>query len=112
MKFEIDESYICDITVREEWGMYDNIKLEDLTADQLITILKRKDRCSSTGSKDHPEFNKLREQLGQDGFIQIQQGSWNGDMVTKPFTLNGKKFKKNTRFPCGAAMKSHMKYMK
>ena len=112
MKFEIDESYVCDITVREEWGMYDNIKLEDLTADQLITILTGKDRCSSTGSKDHPEFAKLREQLGQDGFIRITRGSWNGDMVTKPFTLNGKKFKKNTRFPCGAAMKLHMIYMK
>ena len=79
---------------------------------QLITILTGKDRCSLTSSKDHPEFAKLREQLGREGFIRITRSSWNGDMVTKPFTLNGKKFKKNTRFPCGAAMKLHMIYMK
>jgi hypothetical protein len=112
MKFEIDESYVCDITVRKEWGMYDNINLEDLTSDQLIKILKGEDRCSSTGSDDHPEFAKLREQLGREGFIRITRSSWNGDMVTKPFTLNSKKFKKDTRFPCGAAMKYHLKYMK
>ena len=112
MKFEIDESYLCDITIRKEWGMYDNIKQEDLTPEQLFKIIKGDDRWSSIGCEDHPEFAKLREQLGHEGFIRIQRSSWNGDIVTKPFTLNGKKFKTNTRFPCGAAIKSHMKYMK
>jgi hypothetical protein len=112
MKFEIDESYMRDITIRKEWGVYDHIKHEDLTPDQLFRIIKGEDRCTSVGSEDHPEFAKLREQLGSDGFIRIQRSSWNGDMVTKPFTLNGKNFKKNTRFPCGAAMKSHIQYMK
>ena len=112
MKFEIDESYICDISFRKEWGLYDNLKAEDLTPDQLVKIIKGEDRCASIGSEDHPEFNKLREQLGSEGFIRIQRSSWNGDTVTKPFTLNGKKFKMNERFYCGAAMKHHLKYMK
>ena len=112
MKFEIDESYMCDVTIHEEWGAYDHIKQEDLKPYQLFKIIKGEDRCSSHRSDDHPEFKKLREQLGSEGFIRIQRSSWNGDMVTKPFTLNGKNFKKETRFPCGAAIKSHMKYMK
>jgi hypothetical protein len=110
MKFEIDESYMCDITIRKEWGIYDHINQTDLKPDQLFRIIKGEDRCTSVSSEDHPEFAKLREQLGSEGFIRIQRSSWNGDMVTKPFTLNGKKFKMNERFYCGAAMKGHMKY--
>lgn len=60
---------------------------------------------------DHPEFKLLREQLGQDGYIKIERSWWNGDQVTKPFTLNGKKFKTGDRFPCGAAMKTHMQFI-
>ena len=112
MHFEIDDSYICDISIVEEWGMYDNLKVEELTPDQLIKILKGKDRCRAISNKDHPEFAKLREQLGQDGYIKIERSWWNGDMVTKPFTLNGKNFEIGTKFPCGAAMKSHLKYIK
>ena len=110
MKFKIDESYLCNVTVREEWGVYDHIKQEDLTHEQLIKILKGEDRCSSTSSTDHPEFAKLREQLGSEGFIKIERAWWNDDQVTKTFTLNGKKFKIGEKFVCGAAMKGHMKY--
>lgn len=103
---------MCDVSIRKEWGVYDHIKHEDLEPYQLFNIIKGEDRCSSVNSEDHPEFNKLREHLGREGFIRIQRSSWNGDMVTKPFTLNGKNFKLETIFPCGAAIKSHMKYMK
>ena len=69
-----------------------------------------KDRCAAISNDDHPEFAKLREQLGQDGYIKIERSWWNGDRVTKPFTLNGTKFKAGEPFPCGAAMRSHMKF--
>ena len=110
MEFQIDEKFICDVTIRDEWGAFDHIDEEDLTAEQLITILKGEDRCSSVGSKDHPEFNKLREQLGRGGYIKIESSSWNGDRVLQPFRLNGVKFKIGEQFMCGAAMKSHLKY--
>ena len=110
MEFQIDEKYICDITIRKEWGVFDHITEEELSTEQLIKILMGKDRVSSISSEDHPEFNKLREQLGRDGFIRIQSGSWNGDRVLQPFSLNGVEFKIGEQFMCGAAMKSHLKY--
>jgi hypothetical protein len=112
MKFEIDENYMCSITIRKEWGMYDHIKYEDLTPEQLFKIIKNEDRCSLIGSDDHPEFKKFREKLSSDGYIKIERGWWNGDRVTKPFTMNGKKFKKDEKFPSACAMKGHLKYMK
>ena len=110
MDFQIDESYICDISIRKEWSIYDHIPKEEITPEQLIKMLEGKDRCSSISSEDHPEYNKLREQLGRDGYINIQSGSWNGDKVLQPFTLNGVEFKIGEQFMCGAAMKSHLKY--
>ena len=108
--FELDDQYICSITIRKEWGMFDHKK--DLTEDDLVKVLKGEDRCSSTSCEDHPEFNKLRETLGADGYISIWRGVWNGDTVLKPFTFNGYKFKKGEKFPCGAAMLIHLKYSK
>lgn len=61
------------------------------------------------GTKDHPEFNKLRISLFNDGFIKIEKGWWNGDRVLKPFTLNGYEFNINEQFPCAAAMKFRIK---
>jgi hypothetical protein len=110
MKFEIDESFLTSVNIYKEWSMFKG--KTDLTNDQLIKIIKGEDRCSSLSSDDHPEFKKLREQLGTDGYIEIERRWWNGDHVLKPFTLNGAKFKKGEQFPSGCAMPGHLKFSK
>lgn len=96
---------LCSITIHKEWGMYDHIPRDELKPEQLIKIIKGEDRCSSTGSDDHPDFKELRNTLEAQGFIQCQRNCWNGDRVLKPFTLNGARFKKGEKFCCGAAIK-------
>lgn len=96
--FTLDSEYITSITIFK-----DHIK--DLPEDEQMVAKLKGHVYSSTRTEDHPEFAKLREQLGADGFIKIERGWWNGDTVTKPFILNGKKFKKNDQFPCSAAIK-------
>ena len=104
MRFEIDEAYICDVIVRTE---YDLIKDRgNPTPEEFIKILKGWDKMVSTGSKDHDEFTKLRDQLEAEGYIKTVRNCWNGDTVLKPFYLNGWRFKKNHRFPCAAALKN------
>ena len=66
----------------------------------------------SIGSDDGPEFKALRNQLEELGYIKCQRGWWNGDRVVKPFQLNGLKFKKNEQFLSGAAMKSHLEFLR
>jgi len=105
MNFEIDMNSLCDVSIRKEWGMYDNIPLNELTPEQLIKILKGEDRCRSLSNHDHPEFAELRNKLEAEGFIKCQRNWWNGDRVLKPFTLNGARFRKNEKFCCGAAIK-------
>ena len=103
-QFYIDESFITDVTVRQE---YDFIKdRNNPTHEDIIKILKGHDKGYSIGSKDHDEFTKLRNQLESEGYIQCQRSWWNGDRVLKPFYLNGWKFKKNHKFPCASALKS------
>jgi hypothetical protein len=102
-KFEIKPEYLCQVTIKEEWSMYRG--RTDVTPEELIRIIKGEDRCSSISSDDHPEFKKLRDLLGKDGYIKIERGWWNGDRVLKPFILNGKVFKKDAQFPCGSAIK-------
>jgi len=111
-RFELDPAYLTDVVVRYSWSMYDRKKPEDLAPDEVFDILKGKDQCSSTGSQDHPEFAKLREQLGIDGYIEIQRGWWNGDRVLKSFVFNGAKFKKGEQFCCASAMAGHLKFAK
>jgi hypothetical protein len=110
--FEIDDVYLCDVVDRKEWGRYDHIPRDQITHEQLIEIIMGNDRCSTTGTKDHPEFAKLRDTLEEEGYIKCERGWWNGDKVLKPFTLNGAKFKEGEQFPSGCAMKGHLKYMK
>ena len=110
MDFYIDEAYLTDVMVRTEYPRYDDRK--DLTAEELISVIKNPQPSVSIGSKDHPEFTRLREQLERDGYIQVQRGWWNGDRVLKPFRLNDVEFKKNNQFPCAAAMKGHLKFTK
>lgn len=106
MDFTIDPAYLTDVTIHEEWNTYTKNGREP-TNEELLLILAGKGKCSTTSSADHPEFTKLREQLGELGYISIERGWWNGDRVEKPFTLNGLKFKVGAQFSCGAAMGIH-----
>ena len=112
MKIDIDPSFLTSVEIYKEWSMFGHIALEDLSPDQVFKIIKGEDRISTQSSEDHPEFTKVREQLCVDGYIRIQRSWWNGDKVIKPFTFNNKKFRKGEKFPCAAAMKGHLKYMK
>jgi hypothetical protein len=106
MDFTINPEYLTDVTIREEWNTYTkNGRVP--TAEEVLLILQGKGQCSVTSSADHPEFARLREQLGAEGYITIERGWINGDRVTKPFTLNGLKFKVGEQFSCAGAMGGH-----
>jgi len=110
MDFYIDKAYLTDIMVRTEYPRYDD--RTDLTAEELISIIKHPRPSVSIGSKDHPEFTQLREQLERDGYILVERGWWNGDRVLKTFRLNDVEFKKHNQFPCAAAMKHHLEFQR
>lgn len=99
--FEINEHYVDTVTVVRH--LYKDPK--NPTAQELVDTLAGTG-MSMTSSHDHPEFTKLREMLGHKGYIQIQEGWWNGDTVLKPFSLNGKRFTKGQTFPSAAAMQN------
>ena len=108
MEFTINPEYLTSVTIHNEWNTYTrNGRVP--TAEELILIIQGKGNCSTTSSADHPEFAKLREQLGELGYIHIQRGWWNGDSVLKPFTLNGRKFKIGAQFSSGSAMGTHLR---
>jgi hypothetical protein len=96
MNFTIIEEYCTDLVIRTPIVDPDPEK-------ELMNRLKYGESYS-VRSEDHPEFTKLREQLGKEGYITIERGWWNGDRVVKPFTLNNKKFRKGDKFPCAAAI--------
>lgn len=106
MDFTIDPAYLTDITIHNEWNTYTKDGRVP-TDEELILIIQGKGKCGMTSSIDHPEFTKLREQLGELGYISIERGWWNGDRVEKPFTLNGLKFKVGAQFSCASAMAGH-----
>lgn len=99
-EFTIDINYCTTVTKHKVFDIY---KTDE---EKLIARLKYgTDKGSSTWSEDHPEFAKLRNQLGEEGYIHIERGWWNGDRVLKPFQLNEKKFKKGDRFSSAGAIK-------
>lgn len=101
--FEIDIQYVTNVMTRTEYSITQSS--DETSEDFLIRKLKYGPlACTSWSSIDHPEFTKLREQLGLEGYITIERGWWNGDRVVKPFLLNGKLFKKNDKFSCACAM--------
>lgn len=104
--FELANEYFTSVTVYTETKRFGD--RTDLSNDELIELIK-KGPIISTGmsSKDHPEFAKLREQLGEEGYIKIQHGWWNGDEVLKPFILNDMPFNVGDQFWCASAMKFH-----
>lgn len=106
MNFEIDETIPFNVVIHEEWNSY--LKKDQLTNLDLVEVLKGKGQCSVTSDDDHPEFKKLRNELEEKGFIETERKWWNGDRVLKTFKLNGVRFKRDEKFPCGAAMKFHL----
>jgi len=103
-RFQIDEKYITDVTVRIE---HDFIKdRENPIHEDVIKILKGHDIAVSISSKDHDQFTRLREELGSLGYISIERKWWNGDRVLKSFKLNEWTFRKGHKFSCAAAIQS------
>lgn len=102
-EFTLDPKYFTDVTIRKEWNMYTKDGREP-SPEELLLILEGKGNCSVTSSEDHPEFVKLRQQLGELGYIHIEHGWVNGDRVLKPFKLNGLIFEEGNQFSCAAAL--------
>jgi len=110
MDFTLDESCICDVQIKEEYSVYKGIDPDNLTPEAMIKILRGEDKITIHSSKDHPEFDRFREQLGNEGYIRIERGWWNGDRVLKPFTLNGVEFEIGEQFSSACAMKHHLAF--
>jgi hypothetical protein len=102
MDFTLSEKYMTSVKDRREYDCLDN--LDNPTPEDIVKILKGSHKIVTFGNKDHDEFTKLRNQLEELGYIKCERRWWNGDVVLKPFTLNGFKFKKDQRFPCASAM--------
>jgi hypothetical protein len=73
------------------------IELRDLVCKIIV-------KGESYGTKDHPEFTKLRNKLCKLGYILIEALYWNGDRVLKPFKLNELTFKRGESFLCACAL--------
>lgn len=110
MNFEIDEQFLTNVSILKSGSIFDNKK--DLSEDDLVVILKGKDRWSSHSSDDHPEFALLRNKLEELGYIRTERKWWNGDVVLKEFTLNGVKFKVDDTFLSAGAMHFHLEFEK
>ena len=103
-KFYIDIQYATSVTIRTEH----KIRQQENESSEDFLIRKLTDGSApmvSISSEDHPEFSKLREQLGDEGHIKITRNCWNADIVTKSFYLNDILFRKRNRFLCAAAIK-------
>lgn len=101
-EFTLDPKYFTNVIMRKEWNMYTQDGREP-TPEELLLILEGKGNWSITGSEDHPEFAKLRKQLGELGLINIEQGYANGDRVIEAFKLNGLILEPGDQFSCAAA---------
>jgi hypothetical protein len=107
-QFNIDESYITDVTIRTE---HDFIKdRNNPTHEELIKVLKGWNKAISISNKDHDEFTKLRDQLESEGYIECQRSWCNGDRVLKSFKLNEFVLRKGHKFLCAVAMKNSITY--
>ena len=102
-KFYIDIAYVTDTIVKKQYRI---TQMKDESSEDFLIRKLSTDNVafSTTGSEDHPEFTKLREQLNKDGYIKIERGWWNGESVLKPFQLNDVSFKVGRTFPCASAM--------
>lgn len=108
-EFYIDEAYLTDVTVVKEGNRYtDNGRVP--TPEETLELLKGKGAWRLTGHEDHPEFAKLREELGRLGYIDIERSWNNGDRVVRPFKLNGRILSRGTQFSCAVAMGCHIRF--
>jgi len=110
MMFELDPEYVTEVTVHQTY--YRHAGKETLTSEELVEVIKNPVVGSSTGTEDHPEFARLRDQLEQQGYIDCQRNWVNGDRVLKSFTLNGVLFEPGEQFCCAGAMKYHLERAK
>lgn len=101
--FTIDLQYCTSVTITRELGGHAN--KENLTPEELFETIKNYVRCYSTHTEDHPEFTRLRERLGEEGYITIERKWWNGDRVVTPFQLNNTVFDLGDKFPSAAAIR-------
>jgi hypothetical protein len=110
-RFEIAEEYMTSVSTRTV--VYDLENEENPTENDLLKIMQGTHiKYTVSGSDDHPEFTKFRNSMSEDGFIKIERGWWNGDMVLVPFYLNGKYFQVGDQFPSAPAMAGYLKFIK
>jgi len=100
MDFFIDPNHLIEVP---DVQVYYTVNMENPSNEELLIILKNEHRIVSQGSKDHPEFTRLRDRLEELGYTKTERNSYNGDRVLKPFTLNGYKFEAGDAFLCASA---------
>jgi hypothetical protein len=102
--FEIDPEYMCSVSDRTVY--YTAKDPSNPTSVELLKIIKHGPISMTVqGSKDHPEFDKLRNLLERQGYIKTCRCSWNGDIALKSFKINNVTYKKGERFLSGSAFK-------
>ena len=95
-RFYIAEEHLTNVPMKA------TVTVRDLQADRPTTV-------PTHGIEDHPEFDRLRHQLGDEGYIRIERLWWNGDRVLRSFYLNDCLFNQGDQFPCASAMKYLLK---
>ena len=100
MDFFIDHEHLIDVA---DVRVHYTVDMENPSNEDLLKILKNEHRMVSQGTKDHPEFVRLRIELEELGYIKTNRNWNNGDRVLKPFTLNGYKFEADNAFLCASA---------
>lgn len=106
MNFNIDEQFLISCNTEDTYSKYRG--KTDLSATELIEVLKGEDICRVLRSCDHPVFDSLRCHLEKYEYIKTERSSWNGDRVLKAFTINDLDFNPGDRFPCGGALGIHL----
>lgn len=107
--FFIDLNHLIEIP---DVRVYYTVNMENPSNEDLLKILKNEHRMVSQGTKDHPEFARLRDELEELGYIKTNRNWNNGDRVLKPFTLNGYKFEADNAFLCASATGNDFKCRK
>ena len=100
MDFFIDLNHLIEVP---DVQVYYTVNMENPSNEELLIILKNEHRIVSQGTKDHPEFTRLRDELEELGYIKTNHNWHNSDRVLKPFTLNGYKFEAGDAFLCASA---------
>ena len=109
--FTIDEAYLTDVTVVKEGNTYTDRGRVPIP-EETLELPKGKGAWRIVGHEDHPEFAKLREELGRLGYIDIERSWINGDRVVRAFKLNGYILSRGVQFSCALAMGSHARFKK